>query len=45
MKKANADQIRKKAIENGMTTMLDDGISKVLSGITTVEEIIRVTRE
>lgn len=45
MEKANADQIRKKAIENGMTTMLDDGINKVLSGITTIEEIIRVTRE
>lgn len=45
MEKANADQIRKKAVENGMTTMLDDGINKVLSGITTIEEIIRVTRE
>ena len=45
MEKANADQIQKQAIKNGMTTMLEDGIKKVLSGMTTIEEIIRVTRE
>lgn len=45
MEKANADEIQGQAIKNGMTTMLEDGIEKVLSGITTIEEIIRVTRE
>ncbi|KPJ71352.1 hypothetical protein AMJ50_02580 [Parcubacteria bacterium DG_74_3] len=45
MEKANADQIQAQAIKNGMTTMLEEGIEKVVSGITTIEEIIRVTRE
>ncbi len=29
----------------GMTTMFEDGIKKVLNGITTVDEILRVARE
>ncbi|MCD6177878.1 type II/IV secretion system protein [bacterium] len=45
MKKADADQIQKQAIENGMTTMLEDGIEKILLGITTIEEVIRVTKQ
>ncbi|MFQ6083756.1 MAG: GspE/PulE family protein [Candidatus Aminicenantia bacterium] len=45
MKKANADQIQAQAVKNGMTTVLEDGIEKALSGITTTEEVIRVTRE
>lgn len=45
IKKASADEIEAQAIKNGMTTMLEDGIEKVLFGITTIEEIIRVTRE
>jgi type II secretory ATPase GspE/PulE/Tfp pilus assembly ATPase PilB-like protein len=45
MQKANADQIQAQAVKNGMTVMLEDGIKKVLSGITTIEEIIRVIRE
>lgn len=45
MEKASADQVQDQAAENGMITMLEDGIEKVLSGVTTIEEIIRVTRE
>ncbi len=45
MEKANADQIQEQAIKNEMTTMMEDGIAKVFYGITTIEEIIRVTRE
>jgi type IV pilus assembly protein PilB len=41
----NASQIKKIAIKNGMTTMLEDGISKVKQGITTFEEVLRVTSE
>lgn len=33
------------AVKNGMTTMFDDGIEKVKQGITTTEEVIRVTRD
>lgn len=36
------DQIQKVAEENGMITMLQDGISKAGRGITTLEEIFRV---
>ncbi len=42
MKKANADEIEKLAIKNGMATMAQDGIRKVLKGETSLEEIMRV---
>ena len=38
-------KIREIAVKNGMSTMLDDGLQKVSAGITTVEEVLRVTRE
>jgi len=44
MEKANADQIQAKAVENGMTIMLEDGINKAIAGITTIEEVIRTTK-
>lgn len=44
-KKLDAGVIQKLAIEQGMTTMLDDGLAKVKSGITTIEEIMRVTSQ
>ncbi len=43
--RANSDQIKAKAIEQGMTTMVEDGLTKVLQGLTTIEEVLRVTRE
>ncbi len=42
--KSDSDVIAKKAIEEGMTTMLNDGINKVAKGTTTLEEVLRVTR-
>jgi len=44
MARANADQIRTQAIKEGMSTMFDDGIKKVLKGVTTIEEVMRVVR-
>lgn len=41
----DASTIRDLAIKNGMTTMLDDGLEKVKEGITTIEEVVRVTKE
>ncbi|GAH15057.1 unnamed protein product, partial [marine sediment metagenome] len=38
-------EIRKKAIEEGMMTMQQDGVIKALEGETTLEEIFRVTTE
>jgi len=45
MRRANADEIREQAIKEGMRTMIEDGIRKVLSGVTTIEEVLRATRE
>ena len=43
--KASADAIKKKAIESGMKTLRDDGMEKALKGITSVEEVLRVSHE
>ncbi|MDP3685274.1 MAG: GspE/PulE family protein [bacterium] len=45
VRKASAAEIKAVAIENGMTTMLEDGIEKVLGGITTIEEILSAAQE
>ena len=42
MQKTNADEIEKAAIKNGMTRMLQDGARKVIKGITSIEEVMRV---
>jgi type IV pilus assembly protein PilB len=45
MKQAGHGQILKIAKSQGMTTMFDDGLAKVKTGITTLEEVVRVVRE
>lgn len=40
----DSDEINAKALEEGMTTMLDDGLDKVKRGLTTIEEVVRVTK-
>lgn len=45
IKKTPAQEIQKIAIAEGMVTMLRDGLAKAKSGITTIEEVIRVTKE
>lgn len=45
MNNGTADEMQKKAIEAGMVTMQLDGLIKALRGKTTIEEILRVTRE
>ena len=45
MKQADAAAIRRAATARGMTTLREDGADKVVAGITTVEEILRVTQE
>jgi type IV pilus assembly protein PilB len=42
---ATSDQLQSQAIAEGMVTMQTDGLIKALRGETTVEEIIRVTKE
>jgi len=41
---ADANVIRKKAIEQGMLTLRQDALTKLSQGRTTVEEVVRVTR-
>ena len=45
VKKADSDEIMRKAREQGMKTMLEDGLEKSLNAMTTLEEVIRVTKE
>jgi general secretion pathway protein E len=44
LKTSDSNQINDEAIRNGMSTLVQDGARKVLEGITTVEEVLRVTR-
>ena len=41
--KTNSDSIDKAAMQAGMTTMVDDGLSKCRAGVTSPAEILRVT--
>jgi len=43
--KASTSEVRSIAVKNGMTTMLGDGITKAMAGMTTIEEVLRVTHE
>lgn len=45
LQKASAARICEIAVENGMTTMLVDGVTKAAEGLTTIEEVLRVVRE
>jgi len=41
--KATREDIERAAIEEGMRTMWDDGLAKVASGLTSIEELARVS--
>ncbi len=41
---ASTVEIQKAAIKQGMTTLYDDGIRKALAGITTLDEVFRVSK-
>jgi general secretion pathway protein E len=45
MRRVNAREIQELAVREGMTSMLDDGYLKALHGTTSLEELLRVTRE
>lgn len=45
LRHADAGEIKKIAIKNGMTTLLADGFKKAVAGLTTIEEVLRVIRE
>ncbi len=43
MDHADSNVIKEKAVSEGMQTLLQDGMNKALDGITTVEEVLRVS--
>ncbi len=45
MQNVDSNTLKKHAIRNGMTTLRDDGALKVMQGITTIEEVLRVTQD
>ncbi len=45
MQTSDSTTLRKAAMERGMKTLREDGVRKIRAGITTVEEVLRVTGE
>jgi len=45
IQKPSTDELLKVAQDEGMVTMLQDGVDKVSSGLTTIEEVFRVASE
>jgi type IV pilus assembly protein PilB len=42
-RKASREELERAAIEEGMRTLWDDGLAKVAAGLTSIEELARVT--
>ncbi|HLD28065.1 MAG TPA: GspE/PulE family protein [Patescibacteria group bacterium] len=45
MKKASREELKTAALAGGMITLLQDGFIKAKEGVTTIEEVLRVTQE
>jgi len=45
VQKATADEVQKQAVQEGMVTMVEDGLMKAAQGVTSIEEILRVVSE
>jgi general secretion pathway protein E len=45
MQHADMGVIEQAARDNGMRTMYEDGLVKAMQGVTTIEEVLRVTQE
>ena len=41
----DSNTVKKKAVENGLITLRMDGASKVVEGLTSIDEVLRVTEE
>lgn len=44
VKTSDSSEIKNLAVQNNMTTLLQDGVEKIFDGITTIEEVLRVTQ-
>ena len=45
LRTSDANAIKRTAVEQGMVTLRQDGAKKVLAGVTTIEEVFRVTQQ
>jgi general secretion pathway protein E len=45
MRHANSAELRASAVRGGMESMFENGLRKAIAGTTTIEEVLRVTRE
>lgn len=45
IQKTPTEEIRKKAIASGMVALKEDGVQKIRQGLTSVEEVLRMTEE
>ena len=45
LRTSDANAIKRSAVEQGMVTLRQDGAAKVLAGVTTIEEVFRVTQQ
>jgi general secretion pathway protein E len=45
LKNVDSGTIKKKAVEKGMLSLMDDGAAKVLRGVTSIAEVLSVTQE
>ncbi len=45
LKNVDSNTIKRAAVDKGMLTLRDDGADKIIRGMTTIEEVMRVTQE
>jgi general secretion pathway protein E len=45
LRRSEAKELQRAALAGGMVSMYEDGMRKALEGVTTVEEVLRVTRD
>jgi len=45
LERGSADDVEREAVEEGMITMKQDGYLKVLKGVTSIEEVLRVAQD
>ena len=44
LRREAANRLKKYAIDHGMQTLRDDGWNRVRAGVTTAEEVLRITK-
>jgi general secretion pathway protein E len=45
IRRCHSGEIKEYAVSRGMKTLRDDGLARATAGITTIEEVLRVTQD